>query len=141
MSKRLILSFEMKPEFEEKINKMVDFLDLDFLPLKNNRSTLMRLAIEDVYNIFFDHKLVNYLNDKVYKKEDIKQFFEEVSKIYGIIKNKEFMKELEELEENEDPEKIAEIVKKFSWARHDCLAIPGQVVLIAKRDFHSLSID
>jgi len=104
----------MKPEFEEKINKMVDFLDLDFLPLKNNRSTLMRLAIEDVYNIFFDHKLVDYLNDKVYKKEDIKQFFEEVSKIYGIIKNKEFMKELEELEENEDPEKIAEIVKKYS---------------------------
>ena len=136
MSKRLI-AFEINSELDEKINKMADFLDLECLPAKNrgNRSTMIRLAIEDVYNIFYDQKLVNYLNNEIYKKEDIKQFLKEVSKIYGIIKNKELIKELEE---NTDSSKIAEIVKKFSWARHDCLAIPGQVVLIAKRDFHSL---
>ena len=112
MSKRLI-AFEINSELDEKINKMADFLDLECLPAKNrgNRSTMIRLAIEDIYNIFYDQKLVNYLNNEIYKKEDIKQFLKEVSKIYGIIKNKELIKELEE---NSDSSKIAEIVKKYS---------------------------
>jgi len=107
------VAFELNEELDEKINKMADFLDLECLPAKNrgNRSTMMRLALEEIYNIFFDQKLINYLNFEIYKKEDIKQFFEQVSKIYGIIKNKKLIKELEE---NEDPEKIAEIVKKYS---------------------------
>ena len=107
------MAFELNEELDEKINKMADFLDLECLPAKNrgNRSTMMRLALEEIYNIFFDQKLINYLNFEIYKKEDIKQFFEQVSKIYGIIKNKKLIKELEE---NEDPEKIAEIVKKYS---------------------------
>jgi len=111
--KKKLVAFELNKELDEKINKMADFLDLECLPAKNrgNRSTMMRLALEEIYNIFFDQKLINYLNFEIYKKEDIKQFFEQVSKIYGIIKNKKLIKELEE---NEDPEKIAEIVKKYS---------------------------
>jgi len=111
--KKKLVAFELNEELDEKINKMADFLDLECLPAKNrgNRSTMMRLALEEIYNIFFDQKLINYLNFEIYKKEDIKQFFEQVSKIYGIIKNKKLIKELEE---NEDPEKIAEIVKKYS---------------------------
>jgi len=112
MNKKLV-AFELNEELDEKINEMADYLDLECLPAKNrgNRSTMMRLALEEIYNIFFDQKLIKYLNNEIYKKDDIKQFFKEVSKIYGIIRNKELVKELEE---NSDSSKIAEIVKKYS---------------------------
>ena len=108
------MTFRLSSELDEKINKMADFLDLECLPPAKNlgtRSMMIRLAIDDIYDIFFDQKLVNYLKNDLYKKEDVKQFFDEVSRIYGIIRNKELLKELEE---NTDPGKIAEILKKYS---------------------------
>lgn len=100
--KEEFISFRLDSELNKKIEQIANFLELDLLPKTGgSKSLAIRLCIEDIYNLFFENT----------KNEIINPHFNEISKIYCIIKNKKFR---EALESNQDPEKIAEIVRKFS---------------------------
>ncbi|MBA7539900.1 hypothetical protein ES705_32187 [subsurface metagenome] len=115
IDKKMIVSFEVKEKTAKKLDKIINFLEGYSLlteGIRGVRSNVLRLCVEDIYELFFD---------RIYFDEIINPNFKKKSNFYTIIKNikmekafKNIDKNYKNMSEKERIEKIDMIYKKLN---------------------------
>lgn len=110
----MIVSFEVKKETAKKLDTILNVIKDSQLDTKGfgvNRSNILRLCVEDIFELFFD---------RIYFDEIMNPNFKKKSNFYKIIQNIKIAKAFKNIDKNyknmsdeEKSEKINKIYKTF----------------------------
>jgi hypothetical protein len=107
MDKKQIISFEIKDDTAKKLDVIIDFIQgfpLLTYGIKGVRSIILRLCVEDIYELFFDKILYDGIMNPDFKKK---------SEFYRIIKDKKMERAFKRINKEMSVKERGEAINKI----------------------------